>query len=77
MKIDVKENIYPHKMGVCRRSVMTYRHPDTTSMVLLYRMARTRGGRIARPVAPSRVYMMPNGVKVRRMDGDFGFNPHP
>ena len=52
MKIDVKENIYPHKMGVCRRSVMTYQHPDTTSTVLLYRMARTRGGRIARPVVP-------------------------
>ena len=62
-------------MGVCRRGIMTYRHPDTTSMVLLYRMARTRGGKIARPVVPPRVYMMPNGVKVRRMDGGFRYQP--
>ena len=45
------------------------------STVLLYRMARTRGGRIARPVVPPRVYMMPNGVKVRRMDGGFWYQP--
>ena len=38
-------------------------------------MARSRGGRIARPVAPPRVYMMPNGVKVRRMDGGFRYQP--
>ena len=62
-------------MGVCQRGVMTYRHRDTTSMVLLYRMARTRGGRTARPVAPPRVYMMPNGVKVGRMDGGFWYQP--
>ena len=54
---------------------MTYQHPDTTSTVLLYRMARTRGGRMARPVVPPRVYMMPNGVKVRRMDGGFQYQP--
>ena len=56
---------------------MAYQHRDTMSTVLHYRMARTRGGKIARPVAPPRVYMMPNGVKVRRMDGDFDINPHP
>ena len=62
-------------MGVCQRGVMTHRHHDTTSMVLLYRMARTRGGKVARPVVPPRVYMMPNGVKVRRMDGGFWYQP--
>ena len=48
---------------------------DTTSMVFHYRMARTQGGRVARPVAPPWVYMMPNGVKVRRMDGGLRFQP--
>ena len=38
-------------------------------------MARTRGGRIARPVVPPRVYMMSNGVNVRRMDGGFRYQP--
>ena len=48
---------------------------DTTSKVFLCRMARTRGGGAARPVAPPRVYMQPNGVKVRKMDGRYRYQP--
>ena len=54
---------------------MMHHHRDTTSMVFHYRMARTRGGKVTSPVAPPRVYMMPNGVKVRRMDGGFRYQP--
>ena len=50
-------------------------HPDTTSKVLLCRMVKTRGGKVSRPVAPPRVYMQPNGVKVRRMDGGIRYQP--
>ena len=38
-------------------------------------MTRTRGGKIVRPAVPPRVYMMPNGVKVKRMDGGFRYQP--
>ena len=38
-------------------------------------MARTRGGGAARPVVPPRVYMQPNGVKVRKMDGGYRYQP--
>ena len=38
-------------------------------------MARIRGGKVARPMAPPWVYLMPNGVKVRRMDGGFRYQP--
>ena len=62
-------------MGGCQRGILPNQRHGTMSMVFHYRMARTRGGRIARPVAPPRVYMMPNGVKVRRMDGAFRYQP--
>ena len=48
---------------------------DTTSKVFLRRMARTRGGGATRPVPPPWVYMRPNGVKVRRMDGGYSYQP--
>ena len=48
---------------------------DTTSKVFLCRMARTRGGGTARPVVPPWVYMQPNGVKVRKMDGGYRYQP--
>ena len=38
-------------------------------------MAKTQGGMVGRPVAPPRVYMQPNGVKVRRMDGGIRYQP--
>ena len=71
----VKENVHLNKMGVCRRGVIAHHHHDTTLTVFHYRMARTRGGKVAKPIAPPRVYMMPNGVKVRRMDGGFRYQP--
>ena len=48
----VLENVHLSKMGGCRRGVMMHLHHDTTLTVFHYRMARTQGGRIARPVAP-------------------------
>ena len=48
---------------------------DTTSKVFLCRMAKTRGGIASRPVAPPRIYVQPNGVKVRRMDGGVRYQP--
>ena len=51
-----------------RRGVVTVHSHDTMSKVFLCRMARTHGGGVAWPVVPPRVYMQPNGVKVRRMD---------
>ena len=54
---------------------MTHHHRDTPSTVFHYRMARTQGGKVARPVAPPRIYIMPNGVKARRMDGGFRYQP--
>ena len=54
---------------------MAHHHHDTTLTVFYCRMARTRGGKVVKPVAPPRVYMMPNGVKVRRMDGGFRYQP--
>ena len=48
---------------------------DITSKVFLCRMARTRGGGVARPAAPPWVYMQPNGVKVRKMDGGYRYQP--
>ena len=69
----VKENVRLNRMGVCRRGVMAHHHHDTTSTVFHYRIARTQGGKVAKPVAPPRVNMMPNGVKVRRMDGGFRY----
>ena len=71
----VKENVHLNRMGVCRRGVTAHHHCDTTLTVFHYRMARTRGGKAVKPVAPPRVYMMPNGVKVRRMDGEFRYQP--
>ena len=38
-------------------------------------MARTRGGSIAQPVALPRVYMQANGVKVRKMEGGYRYQP--
>ena len=71
----VKENVCLNRMGVCQRGVTAHHHRDTTLTVFHYRMARTRGGKVVKPVAPPRVYMMPNGVKVRRMDGGFRYQP--
>ena len=42
---------------------------------LFYRMVKTQGGKVVRPVAPPRVYVQPNGVKVRRMDGGVRYQP--
>ena len=70
-----KENVCLTKMGVCRRGVIVYPHRNTTSTVFHYSMARTRGGKVAKPMAPPRVYLMPNGVKVWRMDGGFRYQP--
>ena len=38
-------------------------------------MARTRGGGVAQPVVLPQVYMQPNGVKVRRMDRGYRYQP--
>ena len=70
-----KENVCLTKIGVCQRGVIVHPHRNTTSTVFHYSMARTRGGKVARPMAPPRVYLMPNGVKVRRMDGEFRYQP--
>ena len=48
---------------------------DTMSRVFLCRMAKTRGGIASRPVTLPRIYMQPNGVKVRRMDGGVRYQP--
>ena len=54
---------------------MTLLHRDRASMVLYFaEMARTRGGNTL-PVAPSRIYMMPFGVKVRKVHGGHVFQP--
>ena len=43
--------------------------------VFLCRMVKTRGGIASRPVVPPRIYIQPNGVKVRRMDGGVRYQP--
>ena len=50
-------------------------HQATTLMVIYFvEMARTRGG-TASPVAPPRVFTNPQGVKVRKIHGDYLYQP--
>ena len=50
-------------------------HRDRASMVLYFvEMTQTRGGKTP-PVAPPRIYMMPFGVKVRKVHGGYVFQP--
>ena len=44
-------------------------------MVLCHRMARTRGGMAHQPVAPPRVFITCVGVKVRKINGGYVYQP--
>ena len=44
-------------------------------MVLCHRMARTRGGMVCRPVAPPRIFTTQMGVKVRKINGGYVYQP--
>ena len=44
-------------------------------MVLCHRMAQTRGGMARWPVAPPRVFITRMGVKVRKINGGFVYQP--
>ena len=48
---------------------------DRASMVLYFvEMAQTRGGKTP-PVVPPQIYMTPLGVKVRKVNGGYVFQP--
>ena len=75
-RINILQCTYVHPSFVLHCMYLTtFSNGLLTNNSTHYRMARTQGGRIARPVAPPKVYMMPNGVKVRRMDGGFRYQP--
>ena len=44
-------------------------------MVLCHRMARTHGGMVRRPVAPPRIFTTRMGVKVRKINGGYVYQP--
>ena len=44
-------------------------------MVLCHRMARTRGGLIRRPAVPPRIFTNKMGVKVRKLNGGYVYQP--
>ena len=62
-------------MEISRKGIMTVPHHVTTSKVFICSMVRTRGGAVAKPVAPPRIYLQPNGVKVRKVDGGYRYQP--
>ena len=52
-----------------------WHHLGVTSMVLCHRMARTRGGMIRRPAVPPRIFTNKMGVKVRKLNGGYVYQP--
>ena len=74
------ENVYLSKGkggvdGGTSRGKVSRENKVNTSKVLHWSMVRTRGGLITSPTPPPRVFTTDKGVKVRKVNGGFRYQP--